>query len=388
MTASSFKLVPAFRLNTCDGRALGLLCLMLVAGCGHKPSPQLAAAGSPNPDPSTSAVSPSPVNHARQPTGQNFAAHLRGLMPAGLLDVAVQADPPVLDPDTPGGWLMQAKVVFTPKVDLCSLPQPRDVQEANDIVNVLNALVEWRNQFAQSSFAHRHYPDLQLGTFEDHQLLVVANRKDVPLPPVYGQTEARWQVDHWNFTNVDMPGVPTTAKPRGEFGAGALVLGSPEATAYLARGRDLVAQTQAKKLAIERDYAARLRAATAPGRRYVGKITHPLGTVAAEVRFGERPAGDQESAAFELSLPATPAYRLSFTGHLNPQLPLAADVADLSAVCVRAIGQPGMGTVPGTLIRGLGYSGRDKFFVFTDEGMEGDVSGFNGSHHLEATAAK
>ena len=387
MTASSCKLILALRLDARARRASGLLCLILTAGCGHKPSPGLST-GSPNPGPSTSVASPAPADNVRRPTGEDLAAHFRHLMPATLLGVAVQADPPVPDPDTPGGWLMQAKVVFTPKVDLCSLPPPRDVQEANDIVRELNALAEWRNQFAQSSFAHRHYPDLQLGTFEDHQLLVVANRKDVPLPPVYGQTEARWQVDRWNFTNVDMPGVPTTAKPRGEFGAGAIILGSPEAAAYLQRGRDLVAQTRAKKLAIEQDYAARLRAATAPGRRYVGKITHPLGTVAAEVRFGERPAGDQESAAFELSLPATPAYHLSFTGHLNPQLPLAADVADLSAVCVRASGQSGMGTVPGTLIRGLGYSGRDKFFVFTDEGMEGDVSGFNGAHHLVATAAK
>ena len=303
--------------------------------------------------------------------------------------MTVQADPPVPDPDTPGGWLMQAKVVFTPEGGpLLAAAAPGRAGSQRHRPRELNALAEWRNQFAQSSFAHRHYPDLQLGTFEDHQLLVVTNRQDVPLPPVYGQTEARWQVDRWNFTNVDMPGVPTTGKPRGEFGAGALVLGSPEATAYLARGRDLVAQTQARKLAIEQDYAARLRAATAPGRRYVGKITHPLGTIAAEVRFGERPAGDQASAAFELSLPATPAYRLSFTGHLNPQLPLAADVADLSAVCVHASGPPGMGTVPGTLIRGLGYSARDKFFVFTDEGMEGDVSGFNGAHHLVAKAAK
>ena len=283
---------------------------------------------------------------------------------------------------------MQAKLVFTPKVDLCSLPQPKDVQEADGIVNELNALIEWRNQFAQSAFAHRHYPDLQVGALEDHQLLVVANRKGAPLPPVYGQTEARWQVDHWNFVNVDIPGLPITGKPRGEFGAGALVLGSPEATAYLQNGRNLVSQAQAKKKAIQQDYAARLRAATAPGRRYVGKVTHPLGTIAAEVRFGERPAGDQESTAFELSLPASPSYHLSFTGHLNPQLPLAANVADLSAVCVRSSGPSGMGTVPSTLIRGLGYSARDKFFVFTDEGMEGDVSGFNGAHHLVVTAAK
>ena len=381
-------MLPAWKLPPTWIRALCASALwLLLGGCGRKPSPDLAA-GSSTSSPATAIASPASGRNMRQPTAQDLAAHFRHLVPAKILDVTVTADPPVPDPDTAGGWLMQAKVVFTPLVDLCSLPQPKDVQEAEGITRQFNELVEWRNQFVQSAFAHRHYPDLPIGTLEDHQFLIVTSRKGVALPPVYGQTAARWQVDHWSFANVDMPGLPTTGKPRSEFDAGALVLGSPEATVYLQTGRDLVAKVRAKKLAIEQDYTARLSAATAPGQRYIGKITHPLGTVAAEVRFGERPSGDQGSVSFELSLPATPSYHLSFTGHLNRQLPLAANVADLSAVCVHATGQPGMGTVPSTLIRGLGYSGRDKLFVFSDGGMEGDVSGFNGTHHLVAAPVR
>lgn len=198
-------------------------------------------------------------------------------------------------------------------------------------------------------------------------------------------------MDHWKTRNYDleMEDLDTLGKPRGGFPANALVVDSAAAQAFINAQRDTIAKATAKRTEIESAYRAMVTAATAPGTRYVGTITHGLGTVAAEVRFGSRPGGQNDNAAFLVTLPNDPPYTLTFTGSLNRELPMQAEVADLRTHVVRT---PGNGksnttTVPGTMVNGMDTS-TPRAFTFSGQSMEGVVSGFGSWHKFSGKLAR
>ena len=266
---------------------LGLLAtVVFTALSGCKPAPPATTAQqTPLPD----------GNASRQPTANDFQAFFQGMLPATVKVSEVKMDAPTRMPNTSPAsniWLLSLKITVTPLEDLFSLPPPQDTQPIDNLVAELNALVAWRNAYANSPYAKA------CGAFEVKvppaalpQLLVVAHPKDHPLLPIYAKVTAEWQVDHWQFepTEGNTNTVLLNAgKLRSEFTGPTMLKGSPEAEKALREMRDAINQARKEIGAIRGRYAEQVVNGTKPGTVYTGKVSYGSNVAPCELRFLDR----------------------------------------------------------------------------------------------------
>lgn len=218
-----------------------------------------------------------------------------------------------------------------PVEDLLSLPPTDDAQAIDALVNELNGLITWRNAYARSPYVPAY------GEFKVNapvspvpQLLVVSQARDKPMAPIYGKVAAEWQVDHWQFTNVDLM-TPPLGQPRAAFSGPTMVKGGADGEAFLKAQSEAIASAKQRQAAIESSYQKDLAKAIKPGTTYRGNVTRNGKAMLAEVRFVEPPPGSgAQVAAFALTLPNDPGYRVEYTAKLAQTLPLNLPTAPIN----------------------------------------------------------
>ena len=302
-------------------RPVSAALLLMVAGC--KP------ASAPSADPTTSSSDNGGEGHgSRQPSASEFNAFFQTLLPAVVKVAELKTDPPVRMPDTSPGsniWLISVKITLEPTEDLLALPPSEDVHVVDELVSELNTLIGWGNAYGRSPYARTYGAfDIKTPTAPVPQLLVVRQSKSKPLAPLYGKIAAEWQVDHWQFSNVDLE-LPQTGQILSSFTGPTMVKGSPEAATFMAAEQRAVAEAKQRQAAIESKYAKDLLAATKPGTTYRGQVSHARGVLPCEVRFLDTPGADPQMAMFEIRVPQEPTYQYFYTAKLAPKVPLNID---------------------------------------------------------------
>ena len=297
----------------------------------HKPAANSAAGGQ-NPAPDNSVLH-SPADARRQPSTGELTNFLRTQMPPAVRVVDVKNDPPVSLPNTlPGthAWLLNVRLTFASAEDQFEPAAALDVQALQTLLEELHGLDDWSQSYARSP-----YTDLGPG-FTVHvpapaapQLLVLTHPKDRPFAPIYGKVAAEWQVDHWQFTVLDLQMPDDASKPRGAFTGPTLVQHSPEAERFLATAKAALSEAKTSQATIERRYQEALAQATRPGTVYHGELrllsTSPPNPVPVEVRFVDVTLGDPapHQAQFTLKLMQPPTgHEYAFRAELAEHLPL------------------------------------------------------------------
>ena len=311
--------------------ATPLLCLGLLAlAWGCKPAPAPTAIEKPRSDKPSDQT---PGNPRRVPGTGDLANFLRSQLPPAVRVVDIKNDPPVPLPNTlPGGnaWLLTVRLTFASAEDLFEPAAVQDIQALQTLLDELQGLDNWSQTYARSP-----YSDLGPG-FTVHvpapaspQLLVLAHSKDRPFAPVYGRVAAEWQVDHWQFTVLNLQLPDDASKPRGAFTGPTLVQHSPEAERFLATAKAALSEAKTSQAAIERRYQEALAQATRPGTVYHGELrllsTSPPNPVPVEVRFVDVTLGDPapHQAQFTLKLAQPPTgHEYVFRAELAEHLPL------------------------------------------------------------------
>ena len=310
---------------------------------------------------------------------------------------------PNMSPDS-NAWIISVKITLTPVEDLLALPSSEDANVIDSLTGELNLLFAWRNAYVRSPYTHTCGPfDVQVPTASAPQLLVLKQAKDKPLAPFYGKVAAEWQVDHWQFTNMDLE-LPQTGQPRSSFNRPTMVKGSPEAEAFLAAERKAVTEGKERQTAIESKYGKDVSAATKPGTIYRGQISHPRGVLPCEIRFLETPGADPQVATFEVRVPQEPSYQYVYSAALAPKVPLkiASDgvasqpnpipsgdtdvpVGNLIVNFVRGTGKTSTGgNLAGVMLSGAHGLGNDKPLLLLGGRLKGVVASFNGDFSVDA----
>lgn len=381
-----------------------LIAFLFLAGAGCKPAPRSNPADA---APSTDGGS------SHQPNAGDIKIFFQTLLPAVVKVADLKADPPVRMPNTSpdsNTWLFSVKLTLTPTEDLLALPSSEDVRATNDLASELNTLVSWHNAYVRSPYARIYGAfDVQTPKAPAPQLLVILQAKDKPLPPLYGKIAAEWQVDHWQFSNVDLE-LPPMGQLRASFTGPTMVKGSHEADVYVAAQQKAIADGKQKQAAIESRYANDLLAATKPGTVYRGQISHARGVVPCEVHFLDTPGADPQMTIFEIKVPQEPTYQYIYTAKLAPKVPLnvATDavaspsihltagstgldvpVGNLTVNYVRGTGKKTLfGSLPSVMLNGAGGMGTDQPFLLLDGHLKGVVSSFNGDFSLAVEQAR
>ena len=221
-------------------------------------------------------------------------------------------------------WMVKVKITITPTEDLLSLPPTEDAQTVNNVVTELNALIDWRDRYANSPYAKACGGlEIKVPVPTVPQLLVVTQPKDHPLPSTYGKVSAEWQVDHWMFRNMDLT-LPTTGQPRSAFAGSTMVKGSAEAEATLKAEHDAITKARQEIDAIRSRYAEQVAKGSKPGTTYQGRVSFRQNVQPCELRFLDPPAGgDAHFAAIEVRLPnENPPCVFTYKAKLNTELPL------------------------------------------------------------------
>ncbi len=315
--------MPLFRSDTHRQTAVRFLAgvfFLAVAGC--KPA-LTTATGQANPPIESSAP--------RQPTAADFQAFFQGLMPAIVKVSEVKMDPPTRMPNAAPAsnvWLLSTKITLTPGEDLFALPSAQDTQPIDNFVAELNALVAWRNSYANSPYVKA------CGAFEVKvpaaplpQLLVVTQPKDHPLPPLYLKATAEWQVDHWQFDSAEGNSstvLRNAGKPRSEFTGPTMIKGGPEAEKAVGSVRDAVSQARKEIEAIRRRYTEQVVRGTKPGTLYTGAVSYGANVAPCELRFLDPPpGGDAHFANFQVTLPSqNPPCWYVYKARVSTELPI------------------------------------------------------------------
>ncbi len=272
--------------------------------------------------------------HRQQPTTAELTNFIRGNLPPVIKLVELKNDPPVPPPNTAPGsnvWLYNVRLTFAPVEDELSAPSAPATAAFQATVDELNDLVAWSQAYAQSPYASR-YPGFTVPppALASPQLLALLHPKDRPLAPAYGKMMAEWQVDHWQFSMMNMDLPEEDGRFRSTFTGPILLQGSLDAERFVTATKAAIAQAKPKKDAIEAAYKEDLRKATQPGTLYKGQITMLNKSMATEWRFIASPSGDPNLARFELRLPAS-GYVFTGSAKLTasiPNLPLPPDRTD------------------------------------------------------------
>ena len=239
----------------------------------------------------------------------------------------VKMDPPVPMPNTSPAdnvWLCKVKVTLVPTEDLLVHPSTEDAAAIDGLVNELNALVNWRNLYAKSPYV-RACGDVKLKvpTASVPQFLVVQHAKGQPLPPVYGKMAAEWQVDHWQFSVVDM-NLAVDGKPRSDYPGSTMVKGSAEAEAFLKAEHDAIAQARQQIETVRSSYADQILRGTKPGTVYTGTVSYAQNVAPCELRFLDpTPGGDARFVNFQVTLPnLNPPCWYIYKARVTTELPI------------------------------------------------------------------
>ncbi len=305
-----------FILNTILAAAFGVL-----TGCKPAAAPKAAREQTPDAPPVQTS------GNARRPPGTaELSAFLRAKMPPVVKLVDVRNDPPVPMPGyAPGSnvWLLNVRVTIAAAEDELAEAPPRDVQAFQAAENELSALAAWSVAYAESPYASL-YPGFTVNLPQpaSPRLLTVVHPKDQPLAPLYGKFAAEWQMDHWEFSIMDMPTPADDGKLRSAFTGPVLVEGEPATERYIAVTKSAIAEAKPKKAAIEAAYEDDLIKAMRPGTLYRGQVSRGGSVVPAEVHFLETGTADQQIARFEVRLPNSPGYVFTFTAKLARQVPI------------------------------------------------------------------
>ncbi len=302
---------------------LVLACLLwTLTGCKPPAAPSTAQSQTPG-EPSPQVPGP-----ARRPPGTaELASFLRSTLPPVIKLVEVKTDPPTPMPNTTPGsnvWLYTVRLILAPAEDELAEATPQDAQAFQAVLDEQSVLAAWSQAYNQSPYA-RLYPGFTLNAPDPAapKLLRVARHKDQPLPPIYAKMAAEWQVDHWQFSSVDMA-LPDAddGQFRHTFDGPVFVQGEPATERFLAAARATIAEARPKKATLEAVYADDLAKATRPGTLYRGQVSLGSSVVAAEVRFLEPPTAGQHSARFEVRMPGAPGYVFTYTATLARQVPI------------------------------------------------------------------
>ncbi len=382
-----------------------LIAFLFLADAGCKPAPP------PSPGQATPPVQ---GDASVQPNAGDFNAFFQSLLPSVVKVSDLKTDPPVRMPDTPPDsriWLISVKITLTPVEDLLALPAPEDALVIDGLVNELNVLIAWRNAYARSPYTRVYGAfDVQAPAAPVPQLLVVQQAKNKPLIPLYGKIAAEWQVDHWQFTNVDLE-LPRMGQLRSSFAGGSTMInGSPEAEAFLAAERKSIADAKQRQVVIESNYTKDLLAVTKPGTIYRGQVSHPRGVLPCEVRFLETPGADPKMATFEIRVPQEPSYQYVYSAALAPKVPLkiASDgvasqsnrvpsgdantdvpVGNLTVNFVRGVGKTSTGgNLAGMMLSGAHGLGNDKPLLLLGGRLKGVIASFNGDFSVDAELSR
>ena len=385
---------------------LGVLsAALLLAGGGCKPS-----------SPTSSQATPPDAGSApRQPVAADFRAFFQSMLPASLKVSEVKNDPPVPLPNTSPGtnaWLFTVRLTLAPAEDLF-LPAPaKDTQALQAMLDELKSLADWSQAYGSSPYTDLGAPfTVKVPASTAPQLLTVAHPREQPLAPMYGKIAAEWQVDHWQFTVVDLPMSDDGSKPRSWFQGVTLVQGSRELSHYLGETQAALSDAKEHQAAIERRYQEVLTQATRPGTVYHGELrllsTSPPNPVPVEVRFVDVTLGGSATheAQFTLKLAQPPTgHDYTFRAELAEHLPLvppgqthqpigykAASLGDASIDFAQATGKEDQSMNLGGLLFRAMHSGLNagnlQLFVHNRR-LEGWVaSGYYGQLLISATQA-
>ena len=273
-------------------RTILAFTLCALAGCKPAPIPK----ATPEQTPGESSSQPR-GDARRQPSAVELNNFLRGILPPVVKLVDFKSDVPVPMPNTAPGsnaWLVNVRLTIAATEDELAEAPPPHVQAFQAAENELAALAVWSLAYAESPYASL-YPGftVHLPQPAAPKLLTVVHPKDQPRAPVYGKLAAEWQVDHWQFSILEMPTPEAHGKFRAAFTGPVLVDGEPAAAQFLATTQAAIAEAKPKKAAIEAAYEADLVKATRPGTLYRGQVSVGSSVVAAEIRFLETVTADR-----------------------------------------------------------------------------------------------
>ena len=296
-----------------------ILCVL--ASCKPAAAPKAAQDQTPG--------EPSPQTHSdvrRQPSTAELNTFIWGILPPVIKLVDVKNDPPVPMPNTSPGsnvWLFNVRLTLAATEDELAEAPPLHVQAFQAAEDELSALAAWSVAYAGSPYASL-YPSFMVNPPlpASPKLLTVVHPKDQPRAAVYGKLAAEWQVDHWQFSIMDMPLPADDGKFRSGFTGPVLVEGEPATARFLAVTKSAIAEAKPKKAAIEAAYEDDLLKATRPGTFYRGQVSVGSTVVAAEVHFLETPTADRQVARFEVRMPSAPGYAFIYTAKLANQVPI------------------------------------------------------------------
>ena len=376
---------------------LAAVILAVLSGCKPAP-PTVTAQQTPPPD----ATAP------HQPTAKDFQTFFQTMLPAAVKVSEVKMDAPTRMPNTSPDqniWLLSLKITVTPLEDLYALPPPQNTQPIDNIVAELNALVAWRNAYAQSPYVKACGGlEIKVPAAPLPQLLVVAHPKDHPLEPIYAKMVAEWQVDHWQFAAAEgntSNSLLTAGKFRSEFAGPTMVQGSPEAEKAIGGVRDAITQARKEIDAIRGRYAEQIAQGTKPGTVYQGRVTFRQNVQPCEVRFVDPPPGaDAHSASVEVTLPnEKPPCVFTYNAKIKTELPIPVPgtqpaqekinpVFDLDASgqplvfnmrvsLVRSVGKMDERTLPGQVLSGNRHDTGSQTLLLLGGHLEGIISYYN-----------
>ena len=294
--------------------------LVVLGGCKPAATPNT---GQNHPPDEFSLQTPGSAHH--QPSTSDLANFLRRQLPANTKLLDLKNDPLVPMPGTsPGGnaWLTNVRLTFAPAEDMFEPAPTKDAQAFQSVVDELNGLIAWSRAYNQSPYVSL-YPGFTVNatTLPSAQLLVVAFPKDRPLAPIYGKMTAEWQVDHWQFSVLELQLPDGDGNPRASFTGPILIQGDPVTERILATAKAAISEAKPKKAAIEGSYQADLIRATRPGTIYKGQISRDKSTMVAEVQFTEPIGNDPSLARCELRLPPS-GYIYTCSAKLAKRIPI------------------------------------------------------------------
>lgn len=328
------NVLPLSQAKTTQQPCLRLLPVILLSlalqSTGCKPTPPSSADPRSGSSQEHSAGGQNVANG--QPTAEDVAGFLRVDSPPFVRVVDVKMDAPVILPNTSPAqrlWLCSVRFALQPSEDLLGPSPDAEAHAFQATADELASWTRWREAYVLSPYT-RIYPAPEwrapaslVAAGQQPLLLSCLHPASQPLPPTYAKLRAEWQVDHWQFRAVDFD-LPEAGEPRTAFQCPNVVLGSPEAVAFVQAAQAAIVQAKSAKAAIDTRYQADLVKAARPGVVFRGQLTHRGSVVPAEVRLLPTASGDAQEISLEVHLPATPGESFTYVARLAGQVPLPA----------------------------------------------------------------
>ncbi len=295
---------------------------------GCKPAPPSSGNRGYNPSQQYSAEPEGAANG--RPALEDVTGFLRAVSPPFVHVADVKMDTPVNVPNTSPtqrAWLCSLRFAYVPTEDLLGPARDTEAHAFLSVTDELAGWVHWQEAYTRSFYAHL-YPAQEWRTptplvpaGQQPLLLSCLHPAGQQLPPIYAKLQAEWQVDRWRFQAVDLD-LPEAGEPRASFRSPNVVLGSPEAAAFVQAGQAAITQAKEAKRTVDARYQMDLAKAARPGLVLKGQFAHRGNVVPAEVRLLPAANGDVQGVNLEMRLPATPGESFTYVAQLSKQVPL------------------------------------------------------------------